>query len=167
MDLLLDFPLYDKFFFRNTLEFVTETDVLLFNIFHNKHKKIIFNKKFEKYLLDKAKTDKERRRITTFITNFGKEKMFCSFDSSYKESNLDEYFVTLKNVYEGDFILCVLEKDKTEISNYISKELVILSEGKSENKPSFHWIKTSIAAFGKLTVRYKDFTNYAEISDFF
>ncbi len=167
MDLLLDFPLYDKFFFRDTLEFVTETDVLLFNIFHGKHKKIIFNKKIEKYLLDKAKTDKEKRRITTFITNFGKERMFCSFDSSYKEDNLDEYFISLKNAYQGSFILCVLEKNKKQIAEKIGKELVVLSEGKIQYQPSFHWVKSSLAAFGKLSVRYKDFDNYAEISDFF
>ncbi len=165
MDLLIHQDVFKRFFFRDSAELLSETDVLLFNIFNNKSAKIILNKELSQDLLVEAKSDKKKKIIKRFIEHLKSQNRILSIVNTSIFDNLSE----IKGLYKvkpkaSQFLIVISdEKDETiDADNYIAlKDENVLEK----NTPQYN--TAQIAAHNRLTIRHLDFKNNTEVYNFF
>ena len=162
MDLLIHPEVFDKYFTRDSF-IQNELDVIVFNIFNNENAKIIFDANQKNALLERYKNSNKLIAIELFITNLIENRR--TVKSEIRDKKVDnDYFIAVNDIYptlkeKSDFLLCVLLNKNELIEEKIANNLVIVSEGLKANKSSLQWMKTQIAAYSNLSVRYFDFAD--------
>jgi hypothetical protein len=161
MDILLHIDIFALWLKENILK--EEEELWVYNILNNAHTKIVITEKISNYLLENhANTPKKKLFLKAALEELVlKNRIVRNIEESKKEE-WNEYFVEVAQNYTGEGLFKIAKK-RNDILNAVS-DLTVLSE---VQKPNIHWIRTYLAAYSTISVRYFDFKSTFEIVQFF
>lgn len=161
MDLLLHIEIFELWLKENLLK--KEEELWVYNIFNNPNTNVVLTEKIKTYLLEKyGKSEKIETLLMATFEQFVNENRVVRKIKENESNDWDKYFVEIVQTYKGEGLFKIVKK-RNDILNAVS-DLTVLSE---VQKPNIHWIRTHLAAYNTISVRYFDFKNTFEIVQFF